>query len=112
MKLGKDTPPGVNTDNMKTVLNEAYGLITKLEKENNMLLHRIDHLEEDNTKRLSDNNRLYTIIENKNKEHEELLRNRDLLANDFPGQQSLSHISKKNEQSFSHLSRSPLSKIY
>lgn len=97
---------------MKTVLNEAYGLITKLEKENNLLLHRIDHLEEDNTKRLSDNNRLYTIIENKNKEQEELIRNRDLLPNDSHGQQSISHISRKNDQSFSQLSRSPLSKLY
>jgi len=54
-------------DTMKQSLEEAYSLVSKLEKENKMLLARIDHLENDNVRRTEDNQRLYNLFEEKTK---------------------------------------------
>jgi hypothetical protein len=59
-------------------LDEAYSTIDRLEKENRLLLTRIDQLSAESSRNREDTGLLYSIIEQKNKAQNELLRERSL----------------------------------
>jgi regulator of replication initiation timing len=59
-------------------LEEAYLIVERLEKENTLLLTRIDHLENASSRNKDETDKLYTIIEQKNKSNSDLIRERSL----------------------------------
>lgn len=81
-KVRSQAPSPIKGVEIKTTngqeLDEAYNIIERLEKENRLLLKRIDHLEHADSINKEETDKLYTIIEQKNKTQSEWVRERSL----------------------------------